>query len=570
MQKRRPLHRFFKLLSVDRKDIIYIYVYAIFAGLISLTLPLGIQAIISQVLANELSSSWRILIVVVIVGTAVVGGLQVMQLTITEMLQQRIFARASFEFAYRLPRIKMESLTKYYPPELVNRIFDVINIQKGLPKILIDLSTAVLQMFFGLILLSFYHPFFIVFGLVLLLLLYLIFRFTGPKGLETSLAESDYKYKVAYWLEEIARTLSTFKLSGETDIALRKTDDLVSKYLGARKQHFKVLITQFGNIVAFKTIVTGGLLIIGSILLIEREINVGQFVASEIVIITVINSVEKFILSMDTIYDVLTAVEKIGNVTDLPLERHEGVDFSEVNSDKGIALRLRNVNFSLPGEERNSLRDISLDITPGEKVCISGHSGAGKTLLLNVISGLYENFSGTLAFNDMPVRNIDPISLRAYIGDCLSQKILFRGNVWENLTMGRPEVTLKDVQWVLERIGLTEYIQSLPEGLNTMILPEGPQFPQSVIRKLILARCIAKRPKLLLMDDFFSIWNKSERDRIGNFITCNEIETVIVVSNNAEFAKLCDRVVVMDHGKIIDIETFPAITHKAYYPQIFQ
>ncbi len=569
MQNRRPLQRFLRLLAVDRKDIVYIYVYAIFAGLISLTLPLGIQAIISQVLANELSSSWVILIVVVTIGTAVVGGLQIMQMSITEMLQQRIFARASFEFAYRIPRIKMEALTKYYPPELVNRIFDTLNVQKGLPKILIDLSTAILQMFFGLILLSFYHPFFIVFGLVLLVLLFIIFRLTGPKGLDTSLAESDYKYQVAYWLEEIARTLSTFKLSGETDLALRKTDDLVTKYLSARKQHFRVLITQFGNVVAFKTIVTAGLLIIGSILLIQREINIGQFVASEIVIIIVINSVEKFILSMDTIYDVLTAVEKIGKVTDLPLERHEGIPFSEVNSGKGIALKLRNINFSLPGEDRNSLKDISFDIQPGEKVCISGFSGSGKTLLLNIISGLYENYSGSLSYNDIPVRNIDPISVRAYIGDCLSQKILFRGTVWENLTMGRPEVTLKDVQWVLERIGLTEYIQSLPEGLNTLIVPEGPQLPQSIVRKLILARCIAKRPQLLVMDDFFSIWNKTERERIGNFITCDEVETVIVVSNNEEFAKLCSRVIVMEDGKVVDVETFPAITHKSYYSQIF-
>jgi len=569
MAKKNPVQRFIQLLSVDRKDIVYIYIYAIFSGLISLTLPLGIQAIISQVLANELSSSWVILIFVVTIGTAVVGGLQIMQMSITETLQQRIFTRSSFEFAYRLPRIKMEALTKYYPPELVNRFFDTLNVQKGLPKILIDLSTALLQMVFGLILLAFYHPFFVFFGLGLMVILYLIFRFTGPRGLKTSLAESDYKYQVAHWLEEIARTLSTFKLSGETDLALRKTDDLVMNYLSARKQHFRVLIAQFANVVAFKTLVTGGLLIIGSILLIQRELNIGQFVASEIIIIIVINSVEKFILSMDTVYDVLTAVEKIGKVTDLPLERHEGVAFSEINTGKGIALTLRNVNFSLPGEDKNSLKGLSFDVEPGEKVCISGYSGSGKTLLLNLISGIYENYSGTITYNDIPLRNIDPISVRAFIGDCLSQKILFRGTVWENLTMGRPEVTIKDVKWVLERIGLTKYIQSLPEGLNTLLIPDGPQLPQSIVRKIILARCIAKRPQLLLMDDFFSIWNKTEREKIGNFLTCDEIETVIVVSNNAEFAKLCDRVIVMEEGKITDIETFPAITHKSYYSQIF-
>ncbi|MEM6767372.1 MAG: ATP-binding cassette domain-containing protein [Bacteroidota bacterium] len=566
----KPLKRFFRLLSLERKEIGHIYIYAIFNGLIYLSLPLGIQAIISQVLANELSSSWVLLIIVVTLGTAVVGGLQIMQMSITEMIQQRIFTRASFEFAYRIPRIKMEALAKYYPPELVNRFFDTMNVQKGLPKILIDLSTAAIQIIFGLILLSFYHPFFIIFGFVLVFLLFLIFRFTGPRGLTTSLEESNHKYEVASWLEEIARALSSFKLAGETDLALRKTDHLVSNYLNARKKHFRVLIAQFSNIVAFKTIVTAGLLILGSILLIERRMNVGQFVASEIIILMVISSVEKLITSMETIYDVLTGMEKIGKVTDLPLERHKGMDFEQINTGQGIDIQFKNVDFKFPYDHHLALKNVSFDILPGEKVCISGPSGSGKSMLLNVISGLYEHYNGIIAFNDVPLMNLDPISLRSYIGDCLSQKTLFRGSVIENLKMGSPEVSFEDVQWALSKLELHDFVNSLPMGLETDIVPETPTLPQSVVRKLILARCVAKRPQLLVMDDFFSIWEKDERERICEFLTCAEMRTVVSVSNDPTFAVKCDKVIVLEKGAIRDVGSFQEISQKPYFENLFK
>ena len=482
--KGRPLQRFFRLLSVERKEIGYVYIYAIFNGLINLSLPLGIQAIISFTLANEISSSWVLLIAVVTVGTALAGIMQIMQITITEMLQQRVFTRASFEFAYRIPRLRMEALTKYYPPELVNRFFDTLNVQKGLPKILIDFSTATLQIFFGMILLSFYHPFFVFFGVGLMLILFLIVRYTGPRGMRTSLEESDYKYQVAYWLEEIARTMSTFKLAGQSDLAMRRTDDLVSNYLDARKKHFKVLIFQFANIVGFKTIVTAGLLILGSVLLIQREINIGQFVASEIIIILIINSVEKLVLSAEVVYDVLTGMEKIGKITDLPLEKESGIEFDTVDTGKGLSVKLKDLTFSYPGDEQASLFHISMDVKAGEKVCISGFSGSGKTLLLNVISGLYDSFTGVLSYNDVPYRNYSVSSVRAVIGDCLSQKVLFRGSLLENLTMGREDVTLQNLRSALDKLGLTEFIQHLPEGLNTQLVPESPMLPEGVVRRL--------------------------------------------------------------------------------------
>ena len=161
-----PLKRFFGLLKSEKKEIYAIYFYAVLNGLVSLSLPLGIQAILNFILGGRLTTSWVILVIIVALGVIFGGFLQVSQLYLSEKLQQRVFSNSAIEFAYRLPRLKMESLRGKYAPELVNRFFDTINLQKGLSKLLIDFSTASLQVFFGLILLAIYHPFFIIFSFI--------------------------------------------------------------------------------------------------------------------------------------------------------------------------------------------------------------------------------------------------------------------------------------------------------------------------------------------------------------------------------------------------------------------
>ncbi|NNK71238.1 MAG: ABC transporter ATP-binding protein, partial [Flavobacteriaceae bacterium] len=314
--KLSPWQRFVGILQLERRDILQVFYYAIFSGLVALTLPLGIQAIINLIQGAQISTSWIVLVILVTVGVAFAGLLQLMQLRIIETIQQRIFTRASFEFTYRFPKIKASQMRNLYPPELANRFFDTLSIQKGLSKILVDVPAAGLQVIFALLLLSFYHPFFIIFGILLLLLIYLVFRFTAKKGMQTSLTESQNKYKVAHWIQEVARAMVSFKLSGKTNLAMSKNDQLVSDYLVARESHFKILMIQFAQMIGFKVIVTAGLLIIGGALVLSQEMNIGQFVAAEIIIILVINSVEKLILGLESFYDVLTSLEKLGQVVD--------------------------------------------------------------------------------------------------------------------------------------------------------------------------------------------------------------------------------------------------------------
>jgi len=565
-----PIKRFFRLLKLDKKDITYIYLYAIFAGLIALSLPLGVQAIIGLISGGSVSSSWVILIGVVTLGTTLAGVLTVMQLSVTETIQQRIFTRSAFDFAYRIPKIKWEAIHKEYAPELVNRFFDTLTVQKGLPKILMDFSTSVLQIFFGLLLLSFYHPFFIFFGLLLVAIVLLIIRLTGPQGLKTSLKESKYKYEVAYWLEELARTMGTFKLAGTSDLPLQKTDHLVNGYLDARKAHFRVLVTQYGSLVGFKTLVTMGLLTLGSVLVIDNRINIGQFVAAEIVIILVMASVEKLILTMEIIYDTLTALDKLGGFTDLDIDREEGIRFEQCDTGKGIAVELSGLSYQFPDSQEYSLNNLYLSISAGEKLCVAGYNSSGKSTLLHLIAGVFTEFKGSLTYNKIPFRNLDAVSLRAHIGDHISQEDIFKSSLLENITMGHEGLSLQDVINAVEQVGLAEFVKKLPEGYDTMLLPGGKNLPRNIISKIIFARCLAARPSLLAIEEPFDFLEKEDRERIANLLTANPNCTLVTVTDDALMAAKCDRIIIMQAGRIVEEGSFEKISKSLHFENVFK
>lgn len=546
-----PTKRFWRLLKPDKKDISQVYTYSIFAGLVNLSLPLGIQAIINLIQGGQVNSSWIVLVIIVILGLVFSGLLQIMQMRITENLQQKIFTRAAFEFAFRIPRIRLEALYKHYAPELMNRFFDIVSVQKGLSKILIDFSSAALQVIFGLVLLCLYHPFFIIFSLVLVVIVYAIFRFSGRRGLSTSLEESKYKYQVAHWLQEIARTNISFKLAGSSDLPLEKTDGYVKSYLGARESHFKILVGQFSLLIVFKVLVATGLLLIGGILVMNQQMNIGQFVAAEIIILLIMSSVEKLILSLETVYDILTSLEKIGQVTDLPLERIGGVNLDLKELKEGLRLRLENVTFSYPGSSEKTLDDLSLIIEPGQKICLTGQNRSGKSTLLQILGGLYDPQTGVVSYHDLPLGNINLDSFRSVVGDTLSQEQIFKGTLAENISTGRDKIDFNRVKSVADSLGLTEFIRHLPNGYNTVLDPEGRKLPRSVVQKILLARSIAGAPRLLLLENTMNQIEIGERHRIMDFL-CDSSQpwTMVAISSDPYFLGLADRVINMENGKI--------------------
>ena len=541
--------RFYGLLKLERPDILQIFYYALFAGVLSLSLPLGVQSIVNLIQGAQISSSWIILVALVTLGVVFAGILQVMQMRIIETLQQRIFTRSSFELSYRFPKINMKELRNHYPPELANRFFDTISIQKGLSKILIDVPTALIQILFALSLLSFYHPFFILFGITLLTLMYFVFRITVRRGLETSLIESKQKYRVAHWIQEIARSVVSFKLSGNTNLALLKNDELVSNYLNAREAHFKVIKIQYIKMIAFKVLVTTGLLIIGGVLVLNQQMNIGQFVASEIIILLVIASVEKLIVSLETLYDILTSIEKLGQVVDMDMESQEG---KTPNFSSGMDIELDEVNYSVSDREQPILSNISIQIPQKEIVLIKGPSGSGKSSLLRLLAGVNLPTQGSLFINQDNLKAIQLTHYRLHLGMSLSDEAPFEGTLRENITFGNPKITAAQIREIIEIVGLSPFVKSQPMGLDTIIYPEGKRLSSTDTKKILLARAILKQPHVLLLEDPLDDLTLEETRRIIDYLCLPKHQwSIVVVSNNPYWEEKCHQTLTLSEGKII-------------------
>jgi ABC-type bacteriocin/lantibiotic exporter with double-glycine peptidase domain len=545
-----PLQRFINLLKLDKKDIYQVFFYAVFSGIVSLSLPLGIQAIINLIQGGRVSLSWIILVIVVILGVAFNGVLKLMQLRITESIQQKIFIRSSFEFSSRFPKIKYTEFNNSYPPELANRFFDTLTVQKSVAKLILDYSESLLQIIFGLLLLSIYHPLFILFGIILFIVLFLIFRVSFQPGLKTSLKESKYKYKVANWIQEIARNYFGFKNKIETEYALSKNDLLVAEYLKSRESHFQIIKQQFIQLIGFKILISAGLLLIGGYLVINQQINIGQFVAAEIIILLIINSVEKIIVGLETFYDLLTSIEKIGQIVDMDLEENTTEEHNYCF--KNILFEIDNLNFSFPDSNKKIINNISLKINQGENIYLAGKNGSGKTTFLRILAGLIQTNTNSIYINDENYKRINIAQYRSQIGVITAGQSTFAGTIYENITFNNKSIQPERLKWVLEKIKLTDEIKQLSNGLDEMLLADGKQLSSSTSQKILLARAIINYPTILFLEEPFEKMDREQANEIIDFIVSKENNwTVIVTSKNEYWKQKCERVITLEKGKLI-------------------
>lgn len=287
----------------------------------------------------------------------------------------------------------------------------------------------------------------------------------------------------------------------------------------------------------------------GTMLVIDRQITLGQFVASEVIIILIINSVEKLVTYMDVVYDLLTAVDKVASVTDLPLEKVGGLDFPK-RLVRGYDVVLKNVSYRYPNGDVG-LSNVSLNIQAGERLCIAGPGGSGKTTLTNIISGLQGGFEGAVTINNYSIRDLDLTHLRDKIAKNISLDDIFDGTLLENITVGKSTETIEDTLLAIQRVGLSDFINNLPEGLNTHILSGGKGYPSSINQRLILARCLAKKPEMIILNDFFNFMKKADKVQLISELVGRENRwTFVVVSNDPLVMASCDRVVVMNEGSI--------------------
>jgi ABC-type bacteriocin/lantibiotic exporter with double-glycine peptidase domain len=514
-----PWKHLSNLLKLEKADISALYFYAVVSGILSLSLPLGIQSVIHFIQSGQITTSWVLLVLLVIAGVVLTGVMQIMQLRITENIQQRIYVHYSFDFAHRFPRFNRQALAGKIPAELMNRFFDVISLQKGFSKVLLDFTSAFLQIAFSLLVLSLYHPFYIAFSFLLILLLVIVFRPIVKRGLDTSLKESKHKYATAYWLQEIARADWSFRLIPNEKLSLNRLDEHGDNYLKSRENHFQILWKQFIWMIAIKALIVASLLGLGGYLVISQQINLGQFVAAEVLILLLLAAVEKIIQSLETLYDVCTSLEKLEEVREIP------VTFEENATEKSVELFPLEM-IRVGTEESQPI----LHIEQGQNTQLTGSNQGKITKFLRQLIDPTVDSKFSPRWNYHIPNGIQLTSGFDQIGWFAKGTHLIEGSLLENIQFGRETISDEQVINALHVVGLSYLLKKHTTGLDLKISKSNKLLSEEERDRLLIARAIVNKPRLLIISFIGSPITSTDRLALIEDIHANSPETTFIIA----------------------------------------
>lgn len=546
-----PFQRLRAILRPDRGDVIAVVIFAITIGILTLATPIAVQAIVNSVALGGLLQ--QLIVVVLMLGAALLfaAGLVAVQTWIVELIQRRIFVRTLADVASRLPRVGIHAYDEGHGPELVNRIFDVVTLQKSAAKLLLDALSLVLSVVVGLSVLAFYHPLLLAFDVVLLGAITLTVFGPLRRGSKTAILESDAKYKVAAWLEEIARNPNVFKTGGADQWVFERTDEVARNWLETRRKHFRVLFGQISGALLMQVLASTALLGIGGLLVIQGSLTLGQLVAAELIVTAVVASVAKMGKHLETWYDIMAASKKVGQLLDVDLEVG-GMEVLSVESSRGKAASLEVSGLGWRDEAgRSGFSGIDISVPAGGRLAITGPPGSCKSILLDLMWGLREPSEGVIRVDGTDIRDISFESLRRDVALVSSVEIV-QGTVRENVQLYRPFVGAEDVRWALDAVGLAEAVDALPEGLDTPIHITTRRLTESELRRLMIARAIAAHPRVLVVDGMFADFRgPAAGERLRETLFDPEAGwTLLIVTDNNDVLSLCDDTLVLGDAPV--------------------
>jgi len=563
----KPWQRLLRLFFAERRLILYIYLYAVVSGGLSLLLPLLVQTIFTYVQTMVWVTGVTTLLILVALVLGAGLTIRLAQYILTEIFQRRLFLHATLGAAYRIPRWPFHEVLTKNLPALVNRYFEIFTLEKNLGKLLLDVPASFLTLGLSLILLAFYAPVFAFIMLIITGIVTFLISQSFSQTLYNKKKVSDEKYAMASWLEEIARALLTFKLAGLPPYLSKRTQTHEEDYLTARHKYFKSLLFQKTVLYVYEGLLALSLLGGGAYLVVNKQLSLGQFVASELVLFLMLGAVQTLVANLDALYDALVGIDKLNQLFQVPEEKTLGARLI----GKASGLHIRVSNLSVAGFKNYILRDISFTIEPGEKVCLTGFSGSGKTTLLYTIYGLNQDYSGNVLINGLSLRDIDLVELRSVIGEALGLEQIIEGTVWDNLTMNAPNASWEEVLSLCEVLGLREEIEALPEGFYTKLSAQGVGLLRGfALHRILLVRALLAHPKLLIVDDIIPTVAPETRVNIYRYLLSPEQPyTAIVVSMNPKVMSLCNKVIFLDQGRLVVMGSYDDVIQNERFMELY-
>lgn len=544
-----PYQRLLGLMRAEMPDVWSIVLFSVITGILYLAVPLTVDAVVNNIAFGGQEQVYLQALVILSVALLAFLGLlafvRAVQHYITEIIQRRIFVRLAADLAYRLPRVTASATDRIHAPELVNRFFDVLTVQKSTALLLLDGVNLVLSAVIGMVVLGFYHPSLLAFDLVLLALVCFVVFGLGRGAVKSSIQESVSKYSIAGWLEEVAHFPNLFKSPGAGQFALDRTDVLARRYLDARKSHFRVLIRQISGLLAIQALASSSLLVVGGVLVLSGELTLGQLVASEIIVNAVVSSVAKLGKHLEGWYDAMAAVDKLGYLVDLETEREAG----EVPADRSRPARVEVSGLSFAYDHKPVLSDVSFSLEPGSRIALSAPLGGGASTLLDLLYGLRNPTNGHVLVDRLDLRQWSLEALRRDVAIVRGHEII-DATISENVRLARTDIGLDEVREALAAVGLLEDVLVMPKGMDTPLLLGGRPLTKLQRTRLVLARAIVGRPRLLLIDEALDGLEPDVLHALASVLfDRSKPWTLLVATHDMEVMQLCDLQVKLDSTK---------------------
>ncbi|QDU92516.1 peptidase domain-containing ABC transporter [Lignipirellula cremea] len=538
----KPLARLFALLRPERKDLWMVLIFSVVVGVLALASPIAVEALVNTVAFGRYLQPVLVLALLLFTFLAFAAAMRTLITYIVEVFQRRLFIRTVEDLAYRLPRIQQTEFDTVHGPELVNRFFDIVTVQKTASALLLDGVSIVLQTVIGMTVLAFYHPFFLGYDVVLLMLIGFVVFVLGHGAVKTAIKESKAKYAIADWLEELARHTTAFKLHSGAPYAMERADQLAMNWLNARQGHFRVILRQILFALGLQAAAATALLGLGGWLVIHGELTLGQLVAAELIVMMIVGSFAKLGKHMEGFYDLLASIDKLGALFDLRTEAQDKL--LHVRDGAAAEINVRDVSYQYPG--RKVIPGLTFHLNPGEVVALVGGPGSGKSTLIDLLCGLRTPSSGVIELDGIDLRSLRPDSLREHLSLARDTEI-FQGTIRENVDLTRSNLCARDVQEALTTVGLMEELSTLPDGLETKLQTNGAPLSASQTTRLMLARAIVGRPRLLLIDGALDRLSDDLCSQLlADLTRSNAPWTLLIASGRSEVIDSCQRSIAMD------------------------
>ncbi len=528
------------LLTLNRRDIITIIIFAMTYGLLSLVVPIAAQGVVTIVSFGTVRQPLFVLVIVVFVLLTFSSVTRLLQNILIETIQQRIFASSALKIASRLPQIKLVTLDDNHGSEILNKYFDIMTIQKTLSSLIPALSGFILQASVGMILFALYHPVLIVYDLIFIISVSLIIFLPYQSGLDSAITESNAKYDVAAWLEEMARVAPLFHFHENGRFGFDRADDMVVTYLKARKSHFQSILKHMVSAYGLQILVSSSLFLIGGLLVLNNQMTLGQLVAAEIIATALGASAAKIPNYMEKYYDLRAAAEKVHKLITIPVDESDETTHLLITRASELVTppTLEVKKLLLPNLSYDN--EISFNVVADSSAVVLMNEQMSKNILADCLLGLREAISGEIIYNDIPVMNYHQNKFRKKVS-LIRNLDYFDGTLLDNITMGDASISIDEVTNILRDFTLLETIQLLPDKLNYVLSGSTHPFSNSQFIKLQFIREILTKPMLMVIDEALDSLTKSQAEIIISEIKkhCRSL-TLIVLTRKKTIANLFD------------------------------